>query len=65
MKKKDIIYVRCNECEFSSGEVNNYLTDCSHPVANPDNAYMGTYERRCNHYKKRGQLRPQKYEKIH
>lgn len=49
-KKEEEQSVRCTDCIFSDVVV-NYMTDCSNKEANPKGFKMGTYPRRCKHFK--------------
>ena len=53
MAKKEIEpEVNCKDCK-NSGEVVNFLTDCSDKKANPNGVKMGTYPRKCKQFKKK------------
>ena len=51
-KKEEEPSVRCSSCIFS-GDVINYMTDCTNIEANPKGFKMGTYPRKCKHFKKK------------
>ena len=49
--KQEEVLVKCLDCHFCSGEVNNFLTDCSSKEANPYNYKKGLWEKPCKYYK--------------